>query len=237
MSSTNRLDMVGVSTGQQIALIRSVYSERPTMERSVPRPPDLGVDFDHVVQQPVIVGDADPAGVEASQRVARPGRHLAGRCRLEHLRSRVELEEEPHCLGDVGVRAVGRGDVGAVDLGGRVDDGVQRDDVTEAVLGLLGGADRAVRRRDVHPDTLRWNVANASFNPTSDWPTTASLDRFSSDSFCVKCWIAARDRDRGRATRRHRPYDLRPIVTPEEDVLVECVDQHLTQRLSRRPMR
>ena len=38
------------------------------------------------------------------------------------------------------------------------------------------------------PMPLRWNVANASFNPTPNWPTTTSLARFSSDSFCVRCW-------------------------------------------------
>ena len=38
------------------------------------------------------------------------------------------------------------------------------------------------------PMPLRWNVAKASFSPTPNWPTTTSLARFSSDSFCVRWW-------------------------------------------------
>ena len=103
----DRLDPVGVGGAADVGAF------------PVQRPAQLGVDLGDVVgeQQPVVLGDADTADVDAARRVAGPGQHLAGRRRLQHLDRRVEHEEEAHRLGDVGVGDPGQGDVGAVDVG------------------------------------------------------------------------------------------------------------------------
>ena len=197
----------------------------------VHRPAQLGVDLGDVVgeQQPVVFGDAHTSDIDAARGVAGTGQHLAGRCRLQHLDGLVEHEEEAHRFGHLGVGDPGQGDVGAFDVGRRVDDGVQRDHVPKAVLGLLDQADRAVRRRDPHDDEVAMEGGQRVLQPDPEL-----ADDHVAGPLLVRLVLRQVLITHAAAVVVDVPHpgfvldDLRAVVATEEGVLIESVGDDLT---------
>ena len=131
----------------------------------------------------------------------------------------------------------GQGDVGAVDVGGGVDDGVQRDDVAEAVLGLFGQADRAVRRRDPHADAVAVERRQRVLQPDAEL-----ADNHVAGPLLVRLVLRQVLVSQPAAAVADVPHaavvldDLRPVDASEEGVLVEGVGDDLTQRMGRGPV-